>query len=386
LKQQAANRKKDPENTPRIIMEKFEITIIGAGIIGLSLAARLAPKLRGELLLVEQHEGFGKEISSRNSEVIHAGIYYPENSLKARLCVSGCREIYQLCRKYDIAHRRLGKLIVATATDEEAYLDELRQRGRSNGVTGLKLLSATESKALEPQVKAQAALFSPASGIVDSHSLMRFFLQKAKDSGAVIAFNTEIAAIETLKPGFRLECSGPHRDNFNFTSNIVINCAGLNAARLSRSAGISTPPIHYAKGSYFSYSGPAPISHLVYPAPPPSGHGLGIHATIDLGGRLRFGPDLEYCEAPDYTVDADRRSHFAAAIQRYLPALDEKRLFPDMAGIRPRLQGPDDPFADFIIREETSEAPGFINLLGIESPGLTAAPAIADEIAARLNS
>jgi len=314
----------EPQKNNPGLMEKFEVTIIGAGIVGLALAARLAPKLKAELLLVEQQEGFGRETSSRNSEVVHAGIYYPENSLKARLCVSGCRRIYQLCRENDIAHQRIGKL-------------------------------------------------------------MRLFQNQAKTAGTTIAFHTGITAIRPLHPGFRLECTGPDQDNFSFSSKIVINCAGLNAAHLSRSAGILTPTIHYAKGSYFSYSGPAPLSHLVYPAPPSGGHGLGIHATIDLGGRLRFGPDLEYCETPDYTVNADRRSHFAAAIRRYLPSLDENRLVPDMAGIRPRLQGPDDPFSDFIIREETPKTPGFINLLGIESPGLTAAPAIADEIAAMLD-
>ena len=375
----------EPQKNNPGLMEKFEVTIIGAGIVGLALAARLAPKLKTELLLVEQQEGFGRETSSRNSEVVHAGIYYPENSLKARLCVSGCRRIYQLCRENDIAHQRIGKLIVATSSAEETFLDELRQRGCKNGVSGLKLLSAAESKTLEPQVKAQAALFSPDSGIVDSHNLMRLFQNQAKTAGTTIAFHTGITAIRPLHPGFRLECTGPDQDNFSFSSKIVINCAGLNAARLSRSAGILTPTIHYAKGSYFSYSGPAPLSHLVYPAPPSGGHGLGIHATIDLGGRLRFGPDLEYCETPDYTVNADRRSHFADAIRRYLPSLDENRLVPDMAGIRPRLQGPDDPFSDFIIREETPKTPGFINLLGIESPGLTAAPAIADEIAAMLD-
>ncbi len=367
------------------LMEKFEVTIIGAGIVGLALAARLAPKLKAELLLVEQQEGFGRETSSRNSEVVHAGIYYPENSLKARLCVTGRRQIYKLCQDHDIACQRLGKIIVATSTDEEKYLADLLKRGRENGVEELKMLSSGESQTLEPQVKAQAALLSPVTGIVDSHNLMRLFQNQTKTAGTTIAFHTGITAIRPLHPGFRLECTGPDQDKFSFSSKIVINCAGLNAARLSRSAGILTPPIHYAKGSYFSYSGSSPLAHLVYPAPPTGGHGLGIHATIDLGGRLRFGPDLEYCDEPDYTVNADRRPHFAAAIKRYLPGLDENRLVPDMAGIRPRLQGPDDPFTDFIIREETPETPGFINLLGIESPGLTAAPAIADEVTALLD-
>ncbi|MEA1921393.1 MAG: NAD(P)/FAD-dependent oxidoreductase [Pseudomonadota bacterium] len=370
-------------------MEKFKVTIIGAGIVGLALAARLAPKLGSELLLLEQHDGFGKETSSRNSEVVHAGIYYPKDSLKARLCIAGRRQIYQLCRDHDIAHQRLGKIIVATSADEEEYLTNLLKRGLENGVEELKMLSSNESQALEPQVNAKAALLSPATGIVDSHNLMRLFYQQAKEAQATIAFNSKITEIIPASAGFLLNCQSNdanNDENFTFSSNLVINCAGLGAAQLSRSAKITTPTIHYAKGSYFSYSGRSPLSRLVYPAPPTGGHGLGIHATLDLGGRLRFGPDLEYCAAPDYQVDEKNHTKFATAIQRYLPSLDITKLIPDMAGIRPRLQGPNDAVCDFIIREEGSAgAPGFFNLLGIESPGLTAAPAIADEIAAMIN-
>ena len=365
-------------------MDRFEVTIIGAGIVGLALTARLAPRLKAALLLVEQHEAFGRETSSRNSEVIHAGIYYPKESLKARLCVAGCRQIYKLCQDYNIAHQRLGKIIVANTNSEAENLAQLIERGRENGVDGLKLLSAAETHALEPQVKAQSALFSPASGIVDSHNLMRLFFQQAKTAQTTIAFHTKIAEITRLPADFLICCENDNNEKYRFKSRIVINCAGLDAARLSRSAGIPTPKIYYAKGSYFSYNGPALCTHLLYPAPPARGHGLGIHATLDLGGRLRFGPDLEYCHTPDYRVAENCRSKFAAAIKRYLPGLDENRLMPDMAGIRPRLQGPDDPFSDFIIREE-SKMPGFFNLLGIESPGLTAAPAIAEAIASQLD-
>ncbi|MEA3334253.1 MAG: NAD(P)/FAD-dependent oxidoreductase [Pseudomonadota bacterium] len=368
-------------------MEKFEVTIIGAGIVGLALAARLAPKLGSELLLLEQHDSFGKETSSRNSEVIHAGIYYPKNSLKACLCIAGRRQIYQLCQDHDIAHQILGKIIVATSADEEEYLTNLLKRGRENGVEELKMLSSGESQTLEPQVKAQAALLSPVTGIVDSHNLMRLFYQQTNEAQATIAFNTKIVEVIPVGPGFLLSCKTAANDeNFTFSSNLVINCAGLGAAQLSRSTKIPTPTIHYAKGSYFSYSGSSPLSRLVYPAPPTGGHGLGIHATLDLGGRLRFGPDLEYCDKPDYHVNEKNHAKFATAIRRYLPSLNVAKLTPDMAGIRPRLQGPNDAICDFIIREESSAgAPGFINLLGIESPGLTAAPAIADKIAAMIN-
>ncbi|MCK5915123.1 MAG: FAD-dependent oxidoreductase, partial [Deltaproteobacteria bacterium] len=222
-------------------MGKFEVTIIGAGIVGLALAARLAPKLGSELLLIEQHDDFGRETSSRNSEIIHAGIYYPKDSLKARLCISGCRQIYKICQNHDIAHQRLGKIIVATSREEEASLVNLWQRGRENGVTELKLLSAAESRALEPEVKAQAALLSPATGIVDSHSLMRFFYQQAKTAQATIAFNSKIAELMSLKPGFLLRCESHSHENFSFKSRVVINCAGLDAARLSSAAGLKTP-------------------------------------------------------------------------------------------------------------------------------------------------
>ena len=368
-------------------MEKFAVTVIGAGVVGLAVAARLAPKLGSELLLVEQHEGFGKETSSRNSEVIHAGIYYPAGSLKTRLCVNGRQQIYQLCQKYNIDCQHLGKIIVATSSDEEGYLADLLKRGRENGVENLKILSAREVHVLEPQVKATAAILSPATGIVDSHNLMRLFYQQTKEADTTISFNSRISEINQVNNGFHLTCITDHAENYTFSSKIIINCAGLGAARVSQAANISTPAIHYAKGSYFSYSGKSPLSKLVYPAPPVGGYGLGIHATLDLGGRLRFGPDLEYCpdiecsDKPDYRVDENLHSKFATAIQRYLPTLDGAKLFPDMSGIRPRLQGPNDDFCDFIIRtENTGSAPGFINLLGIESPGLTAAPAIADEV------
>ncbi len=367
-------------------MERFEVTIIGAGIVGRALAARLAPKLGSELLIVEQHDGFGQETSSRNSEVIHAGIYYPKDSLKARLCIEGCRQIYELCQVHKIAHQRLGKLIITTSSDEEEYLTDLLERGQENGVEGLKILSSGESRVLEPQVKAHAALLSPNTGIVDSHNLIRLFYQQAKAAQTTIAFNSKITEITSTATGFLLDCDTYGTENFSFSSNLVINCTGLGAAQLSRSAKIPTPTIHYAKGSYFSYNGKSPLNHLVYPAPPVGGHGLGIHATLDFGGRLRFGPDLEYCDEPDFRVDETKQTKFATAIKRYLPSLDISRLSPDMAGIRTRLQGPNDAFCDFIIREEINAgAPGFINLLGIESPGLTAAPAIADEIAARLD-
>lgn len=363
-------------------MEKIKVTIIGAGVVGLAVAARLAPHFDHELLVVERHESFGRETSSRNSEVIHAGIYYPPDSLKARLCVQGRQQLYALCHKHDIPCHRLGKLIVAVTADEEKQLELNLAQGRKNGVGDLELITAGRCRQLEPAVKTRAALFSPSTGIIDSHSLMRCYHQQAKSLGATFAFNTEIENIEPVPRGYILKTAP---DSFSFSTEIIINCAGLEATVLSQKTGIPTPLVHYAKGCYFSYTGKSPVKHLVYPVPPAGGHGLGIHATLDLSGRVRFGPDLEYLKKPDYLVDNSRRNLFCQAIKRYLPDLDESRLEPEMAGIRPRLQGPGDEFRDFIIREEKEAGfPGFINLLGIESPGLTAAPAIADKIAGLL--
>jgi len=363
-------------------VEKVKVTIIGAGVIGLAVAARLAPEFGPELLVVERHESFGRETSSRNSEVIHAGIYYPPNSLKAKLCVQGQRLLYELCHKHDIPCQRLGKLIVAIDEAEEKQLELNLATGRENGAIDLELITAGRYRQLEPAIKARAALFSPSTGIIDSHSLMRLYHQQAKSLGATFAFNTEIKSIESTTGGYILETTS---DSFSFSTKIIINCAGLEATVLSQKTGIPTPLVHYAKGCYFSYTGKSPVKHLVYPVPPVGGHGLGIHATLDLGGRLRFGPDLEYIEKPDYQVDSSRKNLFCQAIKRYLPDLDEKRLEPEMAGIRPRLQGPGDEFMDFIIQDEKEAGfPGFINLLGIESPGLTAAPAIADKVAGLL--
>lgn len=365
-------------------MEKVKVTIIGAGVVGLAVAARLAPEFGPELLVIERHESFGHETSSRNSEVIHAGIYYPPGSLKARLCVRGRRQLYDLCRQHNIPCRQLGKLIVAGTADEEKQLALNLAQGRENGVDNLELITADHCRKLEPAVQARAALLSPSTGIIDSHSLMSFYHQEAKSLGATFAFNTKIKNIERKSEGYILVTTP---DSFSFSAGIIINCAGLEATVLSRKTGIPTPHIHYAKGCYFSYTGKSPVKHLVYPAPPVGGHGLGIHATLDLGGRLRFGPDLEYLDRPDYRVDNSRKELFFQAVKRYLPKLDKKRLEPEMAGIRPRLQGPGDKWVDFIIQEEKDAGfPGFINLLGIESPGLTAAPAIADMIADLLQS
>ena len=364
-------------------MDRFAVTVIGAGVVGLAVAARLASRFGEGLLLVERHGKFGQETSSRNSEVVHAGIYYPAGSLKARLCVAGRHELEELCRRQGIGFKRLGKLIVAVEEDEEEELSRLLDLGRENGVEGLELLGQAAVRRLEPAVRARSALFSPLTAIIDSHELMRFLLFRVREARAVVAFNTGIERIFREGESFRLECG----DGYSFWSRRVVNAAGHGAVALSRELGIPTPEVYPARGCYFSYSGRSPVTRLIYPVPPARGKGLGIHATIDLGGRLRFGPDLEYVEgADDFRVPEGLRPKFAAAVARYLPGLDTARLEPEMAGIRPRLQGPEDDFCDFLIREESEAGfPGFINLLGIESPGLTAAPAIAEEVAKLLS-
>ncbi len=363
-------------------VERFAVTIIGAGVVGLAVAARLAPRFGGELLLVERCGKFGRETSSRNSEVVHAGIYYPRNSLKARLCVAGRRRLKELCRGRGIGWRQLGKLIVAVEEDEEEELSRLLESGSENGVEGLRLLGADAVGRLEPAVRARGALFSPATAIIDSHGLMSFFLYQVREAGAVVAFNSTVEQVAAAGDGFSLRCRTGDGE-FTFFSRQVVNAAGHGAAELSRKLGLPTPRVYPARGCYFSCRGRSPVARLIYPVPPARGRGLGIHATLDLGGRLRFGPDLEYVErADDFRVPEGLREKFARAVARYLPAVTADRLDPDMAGVRPRLQGPEDDFRDFLVRAESAAGfPGFINLLGIESPGLTAAPALADMVA-----
>jgi L-2-hydroxyglutarate oxidase LhgO len=291
--------------------------------------------------------------------------------------LAGRRHLAELCKKEGIGYRQIGKLIVAVAKEEEAELSRLNRLGRANGVEKLELVGRAGLQKMESAVRGRAALFSPMTAIVDSHGLMRFFRFQAQEKGAVIACNSEIKGIFRTADGYELELAG--NDRFSFLSRYVVNAAGHGAAALNQSLGLATPTIHPAKGCYFSYQGHSPVSRLIYPVPPARGQGLGIHATLDLGGRLRFGPDLEYVsQIDDFRVPESLHPKFAAAVARYLPDLDPARLSPEMAGIRPRLQGPKDDFRDFLIREESAAGcPGFITLLGIESPGLTAAPAIA---------
>ncbi|MEA3470334.1 MAG: NAD(P)/FAD-dependent oxidoreductase [Thermodesulfobacteriota bacterium] len=362
-------------------MDKFSITIIGAGVIGLAVAEELS-RHYGNVLLLEKEHTFGQETSSRQSGVIHAGIYYPPGFLKARFCKEGNGLLYDLCEKRDIPHRKTGKLVVAVTEEEEEKLLRLRERAEENGITDLSLLSGNEVEKREPEIRARAALFSPSTGIVDSHSLLRSFYVGAGSNGAVIVFRSKVTAARFDRECYEIEINS---GEYQFQTGILINCAGLYADRVCGILGIDVEKrgyrLRYCKGDYFSVS-PAPkFRHLVYPVPQGENEGLGIHATLDLGGRVRFGPDTEYVNELEYAVREDKRETFYRSVRTYLPGIKEESLHPDMSGIRPKLQGPGEPYRDFIIREESGIGyPGLINLIGIESPGLTSCIPVARHV------
>lgn len=364
--------------------EKIGAAVIGAGVVGLACARALAR--RGiETVILEANTAIGMETSSRNSEVIHAGIYYPAGSLKARLCVAGNRQLYEFCAAHHVAHRRCGKLIVATDASQEARLAALKSQSLENGVTDLQPLTAARLASLEPQLRATAALLSPSTGIVDSHGLMLALLGEAEAHGAALALKSPLARGEARGDGFLLEVGG--EEPMRLAAGIVINSAGLHAPRVAASiAGLDprhVPTPHFARGNYYALAGRAPFAHLVYPLPEPGG--LGVHLTLDLGGQARFGPDVEWVDAIDYTVDPRRADAFYAEVRKYWPALPDGALQPAYAGIRPKLGGPDSPAADFLIQSEaTHGVPGLINLFGIESPGLTSCLALAEHVCGEL--
>jgi L-2-hydroxyglutarate oxidase LhgO len=361
------------------------LTVVGAGVVGLAVAARLARDIP-DLVILERNERHGLETSSRNSEVIHAGIYYPAGTLKARLCVEGNRRLYELCAQHDIPHRRFGKIISAVADQELPHLQALLDRGRANGAP-LEPLSASAVTELEPNVRTVGGLWSPSSGVVSAHGLMDYYLHAAREAGAVLQPRAELVGLEHTPDGYRLTvASGAGRESF--TTERVVNAAGLDSDRVAALAGIDVEAagyrLHYCKGSYFSVTAAKArlVSRLVYPVPNPVS--LGVHALVDFAGRLRFGPDAEYLpeRRQDYRVAESKRPAFAEAVRRLVPAIGEEDLQPDISGIRPKLQGPRDPFRDFVIAEESSRGlPGLVNLIGIDSPGLTSASAIADYVA-----
>lgn len=364
-------------------MERVECVVIGAGVVGLALARQLALQGR-EVVVLEREDRIGTGISSRNSEVIHAGIYYPKNSLKARLCVAGNRALYAYCAAKQVAHQRCGKLIVATDEGQVEALRQLQQRAIANGVADLHWLDAATAKRLEPRLHSAAALLSPSTGIVDSHGLMRALCMDAEAAGATVVLQSPVLGGCAAPGGTELRVGGA--EPMSLQADHVYNAAGLGALKLAWALeGIRTdalPPLprQFAKGNYYSLSGAAPFSRLVYPVPAQGG--LGVHLTLDLAGQARFGPDVEWIDREDYDVDPRRADSFYAEVRKYWPGLPEGALQPAYAGIRPKLHGPGETAPDFLIqREEAHGLPGLVNLFGIESPGLTACLALAEMVA-----
>jgi len=359
---------------------EIDVAIIGAGVIGLATAREIAQEEKG-VFVFEKNRTFGLETSSRNSEVIHAGIYYPEDSLKAKFCVEGKSLLYNLCDKHNIPFKKSGKIVVAADEDEISWLNILYEQGRKNGVDDLVPLSRTELKKLEPNIEARAGLLSPSSGIVDSHTLLKLLYSQAREKGAEFVFGTEVVGIERMGEKYKVEISD-REGTSSIISQVLINAAGLKSDSIAQLVGIDIAKagykLHYCKGEYFSLDSKYRdlVSRLIYPAPEQAGHG--IHWRRGLDGRVLLGPSAYYVEAIDYSVDEAHKQYFYNSARRFLPFVKLEDLAPESAGIRPKLQGPGDSFRDFVIKHEDKAGfPGLINLIGIESPGLTAAPAIA---------
>jgi L-2-hydroxyglutarate oxidase LhgO len=361
-------------------MDSVDCLVIGAGVIGLAIARALARSGR-EVVVIESERGIGSGVSSRNSEVIHGGLYYPTGLAKTRLCVEGKTKLYAFCAEYGVPHRRCGKILVATSEGEIGTLAAIKEQAEANGVHDLAWLSRDEAHALEPALRVTKALLSPSTGIIDSHAFMLALLGDAERHGAMLALETPAVAGRATARGLIIETGG--RNPTSVAANVVVNSAGLGAQAVARSiAGMphdKIPPLHLAKGNYFALATASPFSHLIYPIPTPGG--LGVHLTLDIGGRARFGPDVEWIETLDYAVDPKRGRAFYAAIRSYWSDLPEGALQPDYCGIRPKIERPGGSNTDFLIQDESDhDVVGLVNLFGIESPGLTSSLAIADQV------
>lgn len=364
-------------------MGEVECVVVGAGVIGLAAARALALAGR-DVLVLDRAPTIGFETSSRNSEVIHSGIYYPKDSLKATTCVAGRRRLYAYCREHGVAHAQLGKIIVASDEAELPALDRIAAAARANGVDDVECLDASQAQRLEPELRCVAALLSPSTGIIDSHALMLAYQGEAEAAGAMIVLRTPILCGQVRGDGFELSAGGA--EGGALRCRYLVNAAGLYAPALAHAIeGLpreTIPPAHFCRGVYFTLSGKTPFRRLVYPVPPAGG--LGVHITLDLAGQARFGPDVEWISGVDYTIDPGRGAAFYAAVRRYWPGLRDGALQPGYAGVRPKISGPGEPAADFVVQGPAVHGvPGLVNLYGIESPGLTASLALADE-AARL--
>lgn len=368
-------------------MPDVNITIIGAGVVGLAIAAKLS-KNHKDVFVLEKHSKFGQETSSRNSEVIHSGIYYPTNSLKAKLCVKGNKMLYDYCIKNDVLNNKCGKLIVATTNDEAKELSGILKQSQINGVEDGSLISQEQIYELEPHISAVAALYYPSTGIIDTHGLMKQLETDSIINGVQMAYKSDVINIQKKKEEgiYHIEV-GEANDSYNFTTKYVINTAGLHADKISKMLGIVNEnyDLHYWKGEYFGIGNGKNklINHLIYPTPNKNITGLGVHVTIDINGGVKLGPNAIYLpdNIIDYSIDPEHKNDFFLSASKYLPFLEQKDLHPDQSGIRPKLHKPGGLAKDFIISEETKNGfPNFINLIGIESPGLTASLAIAEEV------
>ena len=361
-------------------MDKVDCVVVGAGVIGLAVARRLAQAGR-EVIVLETAEGIGTVTSSRNSEVIHAGIYYRAGSLMAQMCVSGKKALYRYCGDHGVAHRNCGKLIVATTLKETEKLQSIRVHAETNGVLDMELLSGEAAREIEPALNCEAALLSPSTGIIDSHAYMLALQGDAEQSGTAFAFHTPLIRAKAAAGRVEIEAGG--ETPMTLRCNLLVNAAGLGAPAVARS--IEGMPIelipspYFAKGNYFSCSTRAPFSRLIYPVPEPGG--LGVHLTLDMAGQARFGPDVEWVDSIDYAVDPARAERFYPAIRKYWPTLPDGALMPSYAGIRPKIVPPAVATQDFLIQGPRDHGvAGLINLFGIESPGLTSSLAIADHV------
>jgi L-2-hydroxyglutarate oxidase LhgO len=366
-------------------VEKLDAVVIGAGVVGLAVARELALAGR-EVVILEAEDAIGTHTSSRNSEVIHAGIYYPKGSLKAIACVAGRHLLYEYCRTHGVPHRRCGKLIVATDEAQVAELLGIRKKAHDNGATDVVQIRKEDALAMEPELHCVAALHSPSTGVIDSHALMLAYLGDAEAHGAMLALRSPLEKAFVREGGIELHIGGA--EPMTLKASLVVNSAGLRAPSVARSlAGYPAelaPRELYAKGNYYSLNRRNPFSRLIYPVPEPGG--LGVHVTLDLAGQARFGPDVEWVERISYDVDPGRAARFYAAIRRYWPALPDDSLSPGYAGIRPKTSGPGEPASDFEIQGPRRHGiPGLVHLFGIESPGLTASLALARRVISELS-
>lgn len=362
-------------------MEKVDCVVIGAGVIGLAVARALALAGR-EVIVLEARDCTGSEMSSRNSEVIHAGIYYPAESLKARFCVQGRKQLYHFCDEHRVAYKRCGKFIIATSEQQQPQLQTILENARANGVDDIVAIDKTEIQSKEPQVQCISALWSPSTGIIDSHSYMLALQGDLEGAGGIIVFNTMVTGGTVANGPLQLTIQSDD-SSFQLAANTVVNCAGLGGDKLAKAIdGINTetlPTYSYARGNYFTYSGKSPFTSLIYPVP--NEYGLGVHVTLDMAGNLRFGPDVEWIDKINYEVDPSRGDVFYEAIRSYWPDLADSSLIPAYAGIRPKINGKGLPAVDFTIQGESEHGvAGLINLFGIESPGLTSSLALADYV------